>query len=85
MDVPISGRCDARFVAVREEFARNFAERGEVGAAVCVEVGGDTVVDLAGGWADAAGAPGGTTRWSTSTRSGRHSWRCWRCSWSTPG
>ena len=54
MDVPVSGHCDARFRAVREEFARNFAERGELGAAVCVVVDGATVVDLAGGWADAA-------------------------------
>jgi CubicO group peptidase (beta-lactamase class C family) len=49
--VPVSGSCDARFTEVREEFARNFAERGEVGAAVCVLVDGDPVVDLAGGWA----------------------------------
>ena len=56
VDVPVSGHCDARFRAVREEFARNFAERGEVGAAVCVVVDGVTVVDLAGGWADQAGA-----------------------------
>src|ERR1700729_3443189 len=56
MDVPISGHCDVGFRAVREEFARNFAERGEVGAAVCVIVDGATVVDLAGGWADQAAA-----------------------------
>jgi len=55
---PVSGHCDARFGAVREEFARNFAERGEVGAAVCIVVDGVTVVDLVGGWADpVAGAP----------------------------
>jgi CubicO group peptidase (beta-lactamase class C family) len=54
VDVPVSGHCDARFQAVREEFARNFAERGELGAAVCVVVDGATVVDLAGGWADGA-------------------------------
>ena len=54
MDVPISGRCDRRFALVREEFARNFAERGELGGAVCVVVEGVTVVHLAGGWADAA-------------------------------
>ncbi len=47
----MSGHCDARFGAVRDEFARNFAERGEVGAAVCVVLDGATVVDLAGGWA----------------------------------
>jgi CubicO group peptidase (beta-lactamase class C family) len=48
---PISGTCDARFAEVRDEFVGNFAERGEVGAAVCVVVDGETVVDLAGGWA----------------------------------
>ena len=52
MDVPVSGHCDARFRGVREEFVRNFAERGEVGAAVCIVVDGVTVVDLVGGWAD---------------------------------
>ena len=58
MDVRVSGHCDARFAAVREEFALNFAERGEVGAAVCIVVDGATVVDLAGGWADpVAGTP----------------------------
>ena len=36
VDVPVSGQCDPRFGAVREEFTRNFTERGEVGAAVCV-------------------------------------------------
>jgi CubicO group peptidase (beta-lactamase class C family) len=56
VDAAVSGHCDVRFRAVREEFARNFAERGEVGAAVCVMVDGATVVDLAGGWADQAAA-----------------------------
>jgi CubicO group peptidase (beta-lactamase class C family) len=51
--IPVSGRCDPRFARVGAEFARNFAERGEVGAAVCVLVGGEPVVDLVGGWADA--------------------------------
>jgi CubicO group peptidase (beta-lactamase class C family) len=54
VDVPISGRCDPRFAAVREEFAQNFAERGEVGAAVCVLIDGQEVINLAGGWADEA-------------------------------
>ena len=53
MDFPVSGSCDARFLRVKEEFTRNFAERGEVGAAVHVIVDGTTVVDLAGGWRDA--------------------------------
>jgi CubicO group peptidase (beta-lactamase class C family) len=37
-----------------DEFVRNFAERDEVGAAVCVMIDGVAVVDLAGGWADEA-------------------------------
>ncbi|MFD5160688.1 serine hydrolase domain-containing protein [Streptomyces hawaiiensis] len=48
------GHCDARFTAVRRAFEENFGERGELGAAVAVTVGGETVVDLWGGWADAA-------------------------------
>lgn len=32
----ISGKCDLKFERVREEFERNFKEREEVGASVCV-------------------------------------------------
>ena len=46
--------CDPLFGAVREEFERNFAERREVGASVCVTVDGETVIDLWGGTADPA-------------------------------
>ncbi|HEX2784808.1 MAG TPA: serine hydrolase domain-containing protein, partial [Ilumatobacteraceae bacterium] len=53
MSVPLSGHCDAAFSAVRDAFAGNFVERGEVGGAVTVIVDGRVVVDLAGGWADA--------------------------------
>ena len=53
-DVPIGGWCAERFTAVRAAFAANFAERGEVGAAVCVVVDGVVVADLVGGWADEA-------------------------------
>lgn len=47
-----SGSCDARFEVVRGAFERNFAELGEVGAALSVRVGGREVVDLWGGSAD---------------------------------
>ncbi|MFF7891847.1 serine hydrolase domain-containing protein [Streptomyces sp. NPDC007907] len=50
----VHGQCDARFTAVREAFEENFRKRGELGAAVTVIIGGRTVVDLWGGWADAA-------------------------------
>ena len=43
---------NSRFGEVADEFERNFAERGEVGAAVCVTLDGETVVDLWGGIAD---------------------------------
>jgi CubicO group peptidase (beta-lactamase class C family) len=54
-ETQVHGHCDARFAAVREAFEENFRERGELGAAVAVTVDGATVVDLWGGWADAAG------------------------------
>jgi CubicO group peptidase (beta-lactamase class C family) len=49
----VVGTCDPRFRRVEEEFRCNFAERGEIGAAVCVLVDGAPVVDLAGGFVDA--------------------------------
>ncbi|GLE51285.1 serine hydrolase domain-containing protein [Mycobacterium montefiorense] len=54
-DVDIKGSCAADFVGVRNAFERNFAEESEQGAAVAVWVDGDLVVNLWGGWADAAG------------------------------
>ena len=48
----IHGECDFQFLRVRDEFDRNFAERGELGASVCVVVDGAPVVDLWGGVAD---------------------------------
>ena len=54
MEAPISGHCDATFAAVREAFAANFADRGDVGAGVTVIRDGETMVDLVGGWADGA-------------------------------
>jgi len=42
----ISGMCDPQFSQVAAEFERNFQERGEVGASVCVTLRGETVVDL---------------------------------------
>jgi CubicO group peptidase (beta-lactamase class C family) len=50
----IEGHCDRRFAAVRDAFEENFRTRDELGAAVTVHIHGETVVDLWGGWADAA-------------------------------
>ena len=51
--LPMAGHCDARFAAVRDAFASNFAERGDLGAALCITLDGRPVVDLWGGWRDA--------------------------------
>jgi CubicO group peptidase (beta-lactamase class C family) len=48
----IDGWAGTEFEPVLDEFARNFDERGEVGAAVCVYLDGQPVVDAWGGVAD---------------------------------
>ncbi|HJQ84771.1 MAG TPA: serine hydrolase domain-containing protein, partial [Candidatus Binatia bacterium] len=50
----VDGECSARFAAVRAAFAANFAAGREVGASFAATVDGEPVVDLWGGWADAA-------------------------------
>jgi CubicO group peptidase (beta-lactamase class C family) len=50
----IHGYCDSRFGAVRAAFEESFAARGELGAGVCAYMDGRIVVDLWGGFADAA-------------------------------
>ncbi|MCB1685568.1 MAG: beta-lactamase family protein, partial [Pseudomonadales bacterium] len=47
--------CDPRFEAVKQAFANNFAEHGDVGASVAVTHNGEYVVDLWAGSRDAAG------------------------------
>lgn len=62
-DPPADGHCDLRFAAVREAFIENFRDLDELGAAVHVRIDGRTVVDLWGGYRDAArSAP-----WETDT------------------
>ena len=51
-DGAVAGTYHPAFRRVRDAFVRNFAERGEVGASVCVELAGARVVDLWGGVAD---------------------------------
>ncbi|AZM56767.1 esterase [Streptomyces sp. WAC 01529] len=52
MSVRVHGTCAPGFERVREEFERNFTERGDLGAAVAATVDGVFVVDLWGGAAD---------------------------------
>lgn len=53
MTAAIEGWVDPRFTAVQASFAENFEQREEVGAAYAVTLGGQPVVDLWGGLADA--------------------------------
>ena len=62
-EVRVRGVCPDELAPLRRAFVANFTERGEIGAALCVSIDGDVVVDLVGGWADAAR----TRRWTTDT------------------
>ncbi|GAA4771040.1 serine hydrolase domain-containing protein [Novosphingobium ginsenosidimutans] len=53
-EITIGGTCTDRFAAVRAAFERNFALNNEIGASFAVTLNGELVVDLHGGWADAA-------------------------------
>lgn len=50
---PLGGGVAPGFEEVEREFRRNFAERGELGAACAAYVAGEKVVDLWGGYRDA--------------------------------
>ena len=52
MQVDISGTCAAPLSAVKDAFAANFAQNGDVGASVAVVKDGELVVDLWGGHQD---------------------------------
>jgi CubicO group peptidase (beta-lactamase class C family) len=61
--VDISGQCDAPFGAVKDAFAANFVEHGDVGASVALVRHGELVVDLWGGHLDVER----TTPWQRDT------------------
>jgi CubicO group peptidase (beta-lactamase class C family) len=51
---PVDGECDARFTDVRDAFVDGFAQGHELGASLSVYIDGRPVVDLWGGFTDAA-------------------------------
>ncbi|MBI3197487.1 MAG: beta-lactamase family protein [Rhodospirillales bacterium] len=59
----IEGTCKPGFERVAETFRKNFETNGEIGASVCLTVGGETVVDLWGGVAE----PKSGTPWKQDT------------------
>jgi CubicO group peptidase (beta-lactamase class C family) len=52
--VKVEGFVDDRFAGVRGAFAENFEKNGDIGASFCATLNGETVVDIWGGYADAA-------------------------------
>jgi CubicO group peptidase (beta-lactamase class C family) len=53
---PLGGTCSARFDPVRELFAAKLESGEDLGASVALNIDGEMVVDLWGGWADEAHA-----------------------------
>jgi len=51
--IPIHGTCTPGYEHIRDVFAENFQERGEIGSAVCIYKNGLPVIDLWGGHKDA--------------------------------
>jgi CubicO group peptidase (beta-lactamase class C family) len=47
----VSGTCDARFAPVRDALAEQL-EKDELGASIVLDIDGETVVDIWGGWCD---------------------------------
>src|SRR5690554_5459494 len=52
-ELPLHGTYDERFEPVVDAFIENYRHDDELGSAVSVVLGGETVVDVWGGWADA--------------------------------
>jgi len=59
----IHGYCDQRFSAVKDAFAENLESGSDVGASFAVTIDGEYVIDLWGGYSDAAQ----TTPWEQDT------------------
>src|SRR6476660_8091527 len=51
---PLGGTCSARFEPLRELFAAKLESGEDLGASLAVNIDGEMVVDLWGGWADEA-------------------------------
>jgi CubicO group peptidase (beta-lactamase class C family) len=49
----VDGHCDSRFSPVRDALAEQLDSGNELGASVVVNIDGETVVDIWGGWRDA--------------------------------
>ena len=52
LPTPLGGTCSARFDPLRELFAAKLESGEDLGASLAVNIDGEMVVDLWGGWAD---------------------------------
>lgn len=59
----LNGYCDARFARVRDALAKAIETGDEIGASLCVNIDGENVIDLWGGWRDKQH----TARWTEDT------------------
>ncbi|MBV9578941.1 MAG: beta-lactamase family protein [Chloroflexi bacterium] len=50
--IPVQGTCDSAFTSVKDALEANLATGEEVGASIAIDIGGNTVVDIWGGWRD---------------------------------
>lgn len=50
--VELNGYCDARFARVHDALAKSIEAGEEIGASLCVNMDGENVIDLWGGWRD---------------------------------
>lgn len=59
----LNGHCDSRFERVRDALAEGIESGDEIGASLCVNIDGENVIDLWGGWRDKAHS----SRWTEDT------------------
>ena len=50
----VNGRCDSRFKQIRDIFEANVASGDELGVSIAIDIDGEVLVDLWGGWRDEA-------------------------------
>ena len=61
--VEVNGSCDSRFKEIRDVLEANLASGDELGASIAVDIDGEVVVDIWGGWRD----EGRSERWERDT------------------
>ncbi|KAH8727782.1 beta-lactamase/transpeptidase-like protein [Phaeosphaeriaceae sp. PMI808] len=50
--IQVHGTCDDRFIKVKQKLQENLSKGRDLGASICININGETVVDIWGGFAD---------------------------------